>query len=161
MIFLLFRANPKYTEFCFNISNSPLYLGEKIRIEAYLKQEGCNGKEAEVHLKRGDKIIARKRIKFSGDFSQVDFEIPTMKEGSPIYEVEVLPLKGEKVIENNRDYVLIRVISPKINLLYVDGELRFEYKFLKRYLESAAELVPVFLVKTGKNLYQQTGRKRL
>jgi len=141
------------------ISNSPLYLGEKIRIEAYLKEEGYNGKEAEVHLKRGDRIIARKYIKFSGDFSQLNFEIPTMEEENSIYEIEVLPLKGEKVIENNRDYVLTRVISPKINLLYVDGQLRWEYKFLKRYLESAAELAPVFLVKTGKNLYQQTGRK--
>ena len=141
------------------ISNSPLYLGEKIRIEVYLKQEGYNGKEAEVHLKKVDKLIARKTIKFSGDFSQVDFEIPTIREENSIYEVEVIPLKEEKVIENNRDYVLTRVISPKINLLYVDGQLRWEYKFLKRYLESAADLAPLFLVKTGKNLYQQTGRK--
>ena len=138
------------------ITNSPVFSGENIQIEVYLKQNGFDGQRIKVRLKKEDKVISEKTIKLSGNMVRINFEIPQEKTGDFLYEVEVLP-ETEQIIENNRTSVLVRVLSPKIRILYVEGSLRWEYKFLKRHLESGLHLEPVFLVKVGENIFQQTG----
>jgi len=138
------------------ITNSPVFSGENIKIEVYLKQNGFDRRKIKVRLKRAGKVIREKTIKLSGNMVRMNFEIPQEKTGDFLYEVEVLP-ENEQIIENNRTSVLVRVLSPKIRILYVEGSLRWEYKFLKRYLESGIHLEPVFLVKVGENIFQQTG----
>lgn len=143
------------------VSNSPLYEGEKIKITVYLRQNGFNGRKAEILLKREGKVIKKNVIQLNSSSTSTTFEIGPAKKGIFIYKVEAVPLPEEKILENNREEIFIRVISPEIKILYVDGSLRWEYRFMKRYLESDIQLQPVFLVRIGENLFQQSEIKKI
>jgi len=142
------------------ISNSPVFSGDKLKISVYETHYTYGGKETFVYLKRNGKVIKRKKVKLKGNSSRVDFEIE-VSEGVSVYEIYIEPFEDEVITENNKSYLLTRVISPEIKILYVEGYLRWEYKYLKRFLERDIKFQPVFVVKIGPHLFQQTGGEKV
>jgi uncharacterized membrane protein len=143
------------------ISNSPVYEGETIRISVYIKQNGFDGSVTSLSLKEGNRLVRGTTVALTGSFTEVELNVPADSPGDFIYTVSVPPAIGEAVTNNNTSRILVRVLSPKIRVLYVDGGLRWEYKFLKRYLESDKKLETSFLVRVGEGTFQQTGGKQI
>ncbi len=72
--------------------------------------------------------------------------------------VSVPLLNNECIEENNGKAVLIEVKDPDIPVLYLEGKPRFEYKFLKRALESDEFIQPTSVLRLGtKQFLIQTG----
>ena len=143
------------------ISNSPVFSGETLKINVYGKLEGVSDADVRLRIMDKDRILQEKEIPVTGGNFQTGMEIKTDRPGESVYQAQILPLPRETVLENNSMPFLVRVVSPKIRIFYVEGGLRWEYKFLKRYLESSSSFEPFFLVRMGENLYQQTGGKSL
>jgi len=143
------------------ITNSPLYEGETLKISPVISQKGFDNEKIAVSLKENGKLIQGKNIEMTSNFVSVDFEVTSLSPGDYIYEVSVQPGIGETNLENNRFIFLVRVISPVIHVLYVEGSLRWEYKFLKRFLESDKKLDTCSLVRVGESTFQQTGGKTI
>ena len=142
------------------ISNSPVYEGEKIKAGVYLNQSGLDGR-IPVLVRKGGQVIGRQDVAADGNSLYAEFELPPDRPGDHFYQVVIPPSAGETNTVNNSEFLLVRVLAPKIRLLYIEGAMRWEYKFLKRYLESDGRLEPVFLVRVGENLFQQTGGKEI
>ena len=143
------------------ITNSSVYEGETVKISPVISQTGFDGEKIAVSLKENGKLSSGKTIELSSSYNQVDFEIPSLSPGDYLYQIVVQQGIGETNIENNSTTILVRVISPVIQILYVEGSLRWEYKFLKRFLESDRKIDPVFLVRVGENTFQQTGGRSI
>lgn len=141
------------------MSNSPVYAGESARIEVFIRQSGFDGGRKRVVLEENGRVIQEKEVFLEGTERRVVFEIPALPAGQKIYEVKV-DAGEEKINANNAMPVFVRAVSPRINMLYVEGSLRWEYKFLKRFIESNPNLSPVFLVRVGENIFQYAGEKK-
>lgn len=141
------------------ITNSPLYEGETLKISVVISQNGFDGEKIAVSLKENRNLIQGKTIELTSAFNRIDFEIPSLSAGDYFYEVSVQHAIGETNSENNTYNFLVRSILPVIHILYVEGSLRWEYKFLKRFLESDKKYEPVCLVRVGESTFQQTGGK--
>lgn len=143
------------------ISNSPVFSGETIRISVYGKLTGIPSSDIIVRIKNNNNVLQEKEIHAAGKFFKVDFKIKETVPGKFIWTAEVLPIQGETILQNNSLPFLVRVIPQKIKILYVEGTLRWEYKFLKRFIESNTSFNPVFLIRIGKNIYQQAAGKSI
>ena len=143
------------------LTNSPLYEGEIAKISPIISQKGYDDEKVSVSLKENGKLIQGRTIEITSNFVRLDFEIPSLPEGDYIYEVSVQPGIGETNLENNHFPVLVRVIAPTLHILYVEGNLRWEYKFLKRFIESDKKIEPCCLVRVGESTFQQTGGKTI
>lgn len=55
-------------------------------------------------------------------------------EGRVTYRLQVRPLPGERLTENNGESVQVQVVADKLRVLYVEGYPRFEYRYLKNAL---------------------------
>ncbi|HOK79512.1 MAG TPA: hypothetical protein PK303_06580 [bacterium] len=143
------------------ITNSPIYEGEVLKISSIITQKGYDNENVVVSLKENKKLIQGKTINLASNFNRVDFEIPSLSQGDYVYEISVQPGIGESNLENNHCFLLARVISPTIHILYVEGNLRWEYKFLKRFLESDRKIETCSLVRIGESTFQQIGGKTI
>ncbi len=143
------------------VTNSPLYEGEVARISPIISQKGYDNEKISVSLKGNGKLIQGRTVELPSNFVRLDFEIPSLPSGDYIYEVSVQPGIGETNLENNHFPVLVRVIAPVIHILYVEGNLRWEYKFLKRFIESDKKIDSCCLVRIGESTFQQTGGKTI
>lgn len=140
------------------IKPSYLYKGEKSKINIYLRLSGFEDEKIEVDLKREGKLIEKKILKASGENLKVEFEINGEKEGYENYQVFVNSM-NEVNYENNSRSFNTMVIEPKIKILYLEGYLRWEYKYLKNFLEEYQSIEPICLINIGKQIFQQTGGK--
>ena len=141
------------------LTNSPVYTGDIAKIDVYISQQGLDGEKCSVVLKEGKKEIERKYIYLKGKKTKTTFEKKFSKSGLYLYYIEIEKEDMEK--QNNIFPFLIRVIYPGIKVVYVDGYLRWEYKYLTRFLSGYSKVIPVFFVKIGKTLYQQEGWEKI
>jgi len=143
------------------VTNCPVYAGEKVQLNVSLRQSGFDGRSLPVKLFHGTNLVDQKTVQAVQPLTSVEFSLPGLSPGEYIYQVVLEPQPGETVLSNNRYPVPLRALATRIHLLYVETSLRWEYKFLKRYLESDPHLQPVFLVRVAENTFQQTGGEQL
>ncbi len=125
-----------------------VFVDDQVRFEAKLLGRGFGGEEVTVHLKRrpaGEKDpkaaqeLDQLRVEVPPDGQARRIEIGHQPEGdgrdtSTSLEVDSRP--RELQAENNRIERTVNVREEKLKVLLVEGEPRYEYRYLKTFLES-------------------------
>jgi len=83
----------------------------------------------------------REKIKEASQFLEMEFKHRPSAPGFQKVTVVAQKLPGEVVEGNNDISTYTEVISGRIPVLYIEGRLRFEYKFLKRLLKETEGLI--------------------
>lgn len=102
-------------------NNSVAFLGNKFTLNAEIQAIGYAGTEIELLLKDSKTIIERKRAKINDNFwsNKVDFIIPASTKGFQKYTVEIVPIKGESNLLNNKLNAYIDIVDDRENILLV------------------------------------------
>jgi len=119
-----------------------VFVGNKAEVRATVALLGLAGKPVEVVLSVNGKPVERRRVTPLGgrDARELCFT-PTLEAVGPCrLAVSVQPLTGELVTTNNRAETTVRVEQGGIRVLYVDGRLHPEGKYLARVLGDAREI---------------------
>ena len=117
----------------------------------------ANGKTVLV-VRDGDKIIASKDVMLGSDGTiqteTVFFNVGTG--GVRRFQFSLEPLDGEENVANNTTARLVSVSGEKRRILYVEGEPRWEYKFIRRAAEDDHGMQVVSMLRTTENkIYRQ------
>jgi len=95
-----------------------------------------------VRLLVDDEEVERRRIVTRSDQEVVSVRfryVPTSA-GYRKVTVEAVPLPDERATGNNRASAYLNVLSGRLSVLYVEGAVRWEFKFVRRALEEAREV---------------------
>ncbi len=128
------------------------------RVTARLVIEHSSAGEAMLRIRDGGTLLAARKI--------------LLPENSPIYRTEIAfdsgsagirelsfelePPAGDNLVENNRIDRLLTVSDRQRRILYLEGEPRWEYKFIRRALEGDDVLDLVsWLRTTDRKTYRQ------
>jgi uncharacterized membrane protein len=130
----------------------------KISIAVTLMQHGYAGRQATLSVRDGDKIVAQRQITLVSD-GQLQTEplfFPAGSAGAKSLAFAVEPLPGEESITNNAMTRPIVVSNAKRRILYIEGEPRWEYKFIRRAEEDDPTVQIVSMLRTSENkIYRQ------
>ena len=111
-----------------------------------LMQHGYAGQKATLTVRDGDKTVAEREITLAADGHA----------GARTLTFGVEPLAGEENLSNNAVTRPILVSDAKRKLLYVEGEPRWEYKFIRRAEEDDPTVQLVSMLRTSENkIYRQ------
>ncbi len=115
-----------------------VYRGDVARIEATLKIDDYAGREVAVTLDRPGRSPLRQSVRAPADGSAtrpvVTFQIPMEEPGTTALSLAVGPLDGDTRPDNDRRSLMIQVADDKANVLLVDGESRWEFRYLRNAL---------------------------
>jgi len=121
-------------------------------------QRGYAGQKAMLSVRDGDKALAAREITLASD-GQVQNETLLFNAGpagSKTLQFTIDPLPGEENRANNGITRLVNVESSKRRVLYVEGEPRWEYKFIRRAEQDDRILTIVSMLRTSENkIYRQ------
>ncbi len=123
-----------------------------VQVFAGIAHRGYEGKAVTVSLRRGGEVIGSKPLTLgsSARKQSVSFTYTPKKEGSFGYSVSVDTLLNEITAENNHRQFLQRVVGKKLKILYVEGEPRWEYRYLKNAILRDRQIeFSCFLTTTG------------
>ncbi|TET38880.1 MAG: hypothetical protein E3J72_01785 [Planctomycetota bacterium] len=138
------------------VAGDNAFAGLDEEVTVTVERRGFDESEASgavVKLSDESGELSRQEVVFRSDETQkeVKLSFTPPAPGFEHYEVEIVPLEGEKITQNNfRDFGLT-VRKSRIKVLYIEAKPRPEAKFLRFFLERNPIVKPVYLVLTGKD----------
>ncbi len=123
-----------------------------------LRQFGFAGRQAQLVVREGGHVLASRSVTLADD-GRVQNE-PVLFNAGPAavkdVDFEIQPLGGEENAANNRLTRVLYVSSNRPRILYVEGEPRWEYKFIRRAVEDDKSIDLVSILRTTQNkIYRQ------
>ncbi len=98
------------------------------------QQDGFAGQKATISVRDGNKLLASRDVALAGNGkSQSETLLLNAGDaGAKSLTFSIAPLPGETNTANNAITRMVNVTSDKRRILYVEGEPRWEYKFIRR-----------------------------
>jgi len=121
-------------------------------------QHGYTGQKAKITLREGSKVVASQEVTLKGEGTeQVESVLFNAGDaGVKTIEASIEPFANEENPRNNRVTRLVNVDPRKPRILYMEGEPRWEFKFLRRAVEDDKYLDLFTILRTAPNkLYRQ------
>lgn len=122
------------------------------------RQRGFSGNKAVLEVRDGDKPLASRDVTLNPDGTiQIENLFFTAgPAGAKNLQFSIAPLSGEENLRNNTITRPVNVSGEKRRILYVEGEPRWEYKFIRRAAEDDPTLQIVSMLRTSENkIYRQ------
>jgi uncharacterized membrane protein len=116
---------------------------------------GYGGRSVPVIVEDGGRIVAQETVTLPRDGEAVTARIrtPAAEKGARQLTVRVPVQEGELIDRNNARSAVVSVRGRREKILYVEGEPRFEVKFLRRAVAADSNLQLVTMVRTARDKY--------
>jgi uncharacterized membrane protein len=119
---------------------------------------GFAGQKAKLSVRDGGKVLATQEVNLKAEGSpqteQVQFNAGIA--GAKSFQFLIEPLAGEQNTANNAVTRLVNVEASKPRILYIEGEPRWEFKFIRRAVEDDRSLRLSTMLRTTQNkIYRQ------
>ncbi len=126
-----------------------------------IRQHGFSGSKVRLVVRENDHAISEQVVELKPDAEQSETVLFNAgAKGAHTFQIGVEPVAGEENAQNNFMVRLVNVSEKKMRILYVEGEPRWEYKFVRRAIVDYDDPAIDFLgmVHTTQNkTYRQVG----
>lgn len=126
-----------------------------ILVEAVVAQRGYAGRKVAVVVEDSGRIIGSREVTLprDGEASVVRIRVPASERGARLLRVRI-PVQGDEMVKENNDREAVVVVSDrKEKILYLEGEPRFELKFIRQAVEDDKNLQVVTLLRSAKDKF--------
>ena len=130
----------------------------RLAAQVSFHQAGFKGQKAKITLKERNKVLAQRDIVLKDDGVEQTEAVPfnAGTAGVHVVEAAIEPIQGEDNVKNNLLTRLVNVDTRKPRILYLEGEPRWEFKFLRRAVEDDNTIDLVTILRTTQNkIYRQ------
>jgi uncharacterized membrane protein len=131
------RLDEQFTVFVKN----ELLVRAVLRVRGYVKQDLPVSLALESNDGRRE-VVGSRTVRSDEDGRQVEVEFTYTPQKPGRYRLAVAadPQPGELVVKNNRLDAFLTVLEGGLRVLYLDGEKRFEQKFLRQALNASPDI---------------------
>ena len=130
----------------------------RIKATISFHQRGYAGRNTVLTVKDGDKALTSKDVTLGAD-GVIQTETLFFNGGTAgvkRMQFSLTPLAGEENVANNAMARLVSISGERRRILYVEGEPRWEYKFIRRAAEDDHGMQVVSMLRTTENkIYRQ------
>ena len=130
----------------------------RLGAQVTLQQYGYTGRKVRLSLRESGKILAARDITLAAEGLQQSETVVfnAGSAGAKSLEVSLDAQEGEENPRNNSLTRLLNVSASRPRILYIEGEPRWEFKFIRRALEEDRSVQLVTMLRTTQNkIYRQ------
>ncbi len=143
-----------------DVSVSPRALPHsRLAAQVGIRHSGDGDQTTRLSVRDGSRVLASKQITLprgqTVHTESVDFDAGEAGIRNLTFQLE--PLPGETLAGNNALSRVIEVPRARRKILYVEGEPRWEYKFLRRAIRDDANVQLVTMLRTSPNKFYRQG----
>lgn len=135
--------------------------GAAILIETDIRTRGLGAERATVTVEADGRVIATEMVRAPerGDIAHVRLRVPPLAAGTYRLAVRAKPLASEIVTENNSWQASLEVRAGPDRILYIEGEPRPEFAFLRRAVANDSGVQVVGLMRSAERKFLRLGVK--
>ncbi len=130
-----------------------------VEAEVFVRSTGYAGRRSKLLVMERDRQIQSQEILLGGDGEVKTYKVyfNSQTPGSRVFTFRIEPFDDELIRENNDQSALVRVDDAQPQILYVEGEPRWEYGFLRRAILSDKNLQVVTLLRQADGKFLRQG----
>jgi uncharacterized membrane protein len=124
-----------------------------------LRARGVGGETVRLTVEDGGRIVAQEDVAVprGAEVVTVPVRIPPLEPGPRELTVTARPVAGELVSQDNVRHAVVRVRDRREKVLYVEGELRPEFAFLRRAALADSNVQLVGLMRSAEGKFLRVG----
>ena len=133
--------------------------GTALVANVVIAQRGFSGRKVQLLAEDAGRIVASQEVILHGDGeeSPVRMRVVTSETGPRQLRFRIAHEAGELIANNNAREALVTVTDRAEKILYVEGEPRFELKFMRRAVRDDQNIRLVALQRTAENKFLRLG----
>ncbi|MEX1032378.1 MAG: hypothetical protein WDZ30_03380 [Cellvibrionaceae bacterium] len=132
------------------------------RVQVSLSQRGYQGQRATLSITSEGQMVAEQSIRLAddGNARRYTLELSPKQKEILVYNISVEEIPGETITQNNHHTFFVdnREKRP-LDILYVEGQPRNEYKFIRRAIKDDRSLRLATYLQTGPRKFLRQGIK--
>ncbi len=123
------------------------YSGDRVPVRVQLQSKGYEKRTAKLSVLLNGRNVSSRLVRFDGglQFEDIDFRVDVYDKGSVQIDIRIEPFSDEVSAENNQMERSIRVVNEKVNVLYIEGNARWEYRYLRAILKRDPRINATFI----------------
>jgi hypothetical protein len=125
--------------------------GSTLVADVLVRQRGFGGAKVPLMVEDDGRLIGQSEIALppDGDVAPVRVEVKMATAGARLLTFRIPLQTGEQVTQNNAQQALVRVRNSREKILYVEGEPRYEMRFIRAAVQADSNLQLVALQRTA------------
>jgi uncharacterized membrane protein len=129
--------------------------GTSLAVDVVISQTGYAGTSVPLHVEDDGRIVSSQNVTLppDGQSTTVRVNFTANDAGPRLFKVRIEPQSGEQVTQNNSRDTLVEVWDRRERVLYMEGEPRFEMKFIRRAIGDDPNLAVTILQRTAEDKY--------
>src|SRR4051812_12508717 len=129
--------------------------GTSLAVDVVLTQTGYAGQTIALHVEDEGRIVSSQDVTLPADGQSTTVRVNFVagEAGARVFRFAIEPKTDEQVTQNNTRDALVEVADHRERVLYLEGEPRFEAKFIRRAVEDDKNLSVTILQRTAEDKY--------
>lgn len=121
--------------------------GDQVPVQVHIQSQGYERRTARLSVMMNDRRVSSKMVRFVGglQFEEIDFKVDFYEKGAVKVDVSIEPFDDEVSVANNQITQSIRVVNEKVNVLYLEGNARWEFRYLRAILHRDPRINATFI----------------
>ena len=127
------------------------FSGDSVPVQVHLLSKGYERRTVKLAVTLNDRQVSQRRVRLQGglQIEDIDFNVDLSEKGAAEIAVTVEPFDDEVSAANNRVERSIRVVNEKVNVLYIEGNNRWEFRYLSAILKRDPRLNTTFIASSA------------
>lgn len=140
-------ANPDDVAIRNIVMQEVAFSGDRVPVRVQIESNGYEKRSAKLSVLLNDRRVSQKDVRLEGgmQFVDIDFRIDLYDKGAASISVVIEPFNDEISASNNRIDRSIRVVNEKVKVLYIEGNPRWEYRYLTAILKRDPRMEVTFI----------------
>ena len=134
--------------------------GSVFNVQVDVNHQGFEGQEVGLSIRDGEEIVASEVVTLGaeGVARRFDLELTPERPELIVYDLQIELQSGE-IIEQNNSYSFLvdNTEKPPLDVLYIEGHPRTEYKFIRRAVQGDDSIRLATYLQTGPEKYYRQG----
>src|SRR5206468_1040 len=127
-------------------------------VDVSYRSHGFAGRKGSLQVRENGQVLKTEEITMpaDGEIGEKTIDLPVKNEGSRIFSFTI-QMQDDRIAENNTLDSLINIRNDHPQILYIEGEPRWEYKFLRQAVQDDPNLHIVSMLRSSQNKFYRQG----
>src|SRR5437667_3304729 len=127
-------------------------------VDVSYRSHGFRGRKATLYVRENGVLLKSEQVTLpaDGEIAESSLDLPVKNEGTRLFSFS-LQAPEDRIPENNNRDALLEVKNDHPQILYIEGEPRWEFKFLRRAMQDDPNIRLVTLLRSSQNKFYRQG----
>jgi uncharacterized membrane protein len=127
-------------------------------VDLSYKSHGFAGRKATIYVRENGTLLKSEQVTLpaDGEIAETTLDLPVKNEGTRLFSFS-LQAPDDRIPENNTLDALVEIKNDHPQILYIEGEPRWEFKFLRRAMQDDPNIRLVTLLRSSQNKFYRQG----